>query len=169
MTYLTQFLQSGHNRNDFHCGKEMLDNYFRQQAGQDVKRKLAACFVWTDPANNRIKGFYTLSGNSVPMVHLPEKIRKKLPFTYLSVPVTLLGRLAVDLEYQGKGTGRLLLLDAMKRSFDLSKSIGSFALAVDPLDADAGDFYEKYGFIRLSDSKKMFLPMKTIEKLFTDQ
>jgi len=60
----------------------------------------------------------------------------------------------------------MLLIDALKRSYEISKSIGSFAVMVDPLDIDAGNFYTKYGFILLPDSRKMFLAMKTIEKLF---
>jgi hypothetical protein len=49
----------------------------------------------------------------------------------------------------------------------LSKKAGSFAVVVDPLDEEAEGFYTKYGFIQLPDSGKMFLPMKTIEVLFT--
>jgi hypothetical protein len=60
----------------------------------------------------------------------------------------------------------MLLLDALCRSFDASKSIGSFAVVVDPLDAQAETFYAKYGFITLPDSGKMFLSMKTVGLLF---
>jgi hypothetical protein len=59
-----------------------------------------------------------------------------------------------------------LLIDALKRSYEISKTIGSFAVVVDPIDQDAEDFYVKYGFIKLPDSGKMFLPMKTINQLF---
>lgn len=62
--------------------------------------------------------------------------------------------------------GKQILVDALKRSYELSKTIGSFAVVVDPLDQDAEDFYQKYGFIKLPDSGKMFLPMKTIRQLF---
>jgi len=58
------------------------------------------------------------------------------------------------------------LIDALSRSYEISKSVGSFAVVVDPLDEDAEKFYFKYGFILLPDSSKMFLPMKTIGKLF---
>jgi len=60
-----------------------------------------------------------------------------------------------------------LLLDALKRSFEISATeIGSMAVVVDPLDEEAVRFYEKYGFISLPDSGKMFLPMTTISELF---
>ena len=147
----------------------MLDNYFWKQAGQDVKRKLSACFVFIDKKTNKIAGYYTLSSNSITNELIPESFRKKLPPAYKSVPVILLGRLAIDKNFQGKGLGKLLLIDALKRCLSISNLIGAFAIVVDPLDEEALTFYQKYGFIRLPDSEKMLLPMKTIEELFATE
>jgi len=110
---------------------------------------------------------YTLSNNSIPLSHFSKKIQSKLPESYTSIPTTLLGRLAVDKKYQGKGIGKILLIDALKRSFTYSQEIGSFAVVVDPVDNDARKFYEKYDFICLPDSNKMFLSIKTLEELFS--
>ena len=74
--------------------------------------------------------------------------------------------MAIDANFQGKGVGKLLLIDALRRSYEISKSIGSFAVVVDPIDKDAEQFYAKYGSIKLPDSGKMFLPMNTIKTLF---
>lgn len=166
MRYLTEPLDSKHNRNNFSCGKDLLDNYFWRQAKQDVKRKLSTCFVLLDTESDRIHGYYTLSSNSISNDSIPDSYRKKLPKSYLSIPTILLGRLAIDKSCQGKGIGRVLLIDSLKRCFDTSESIGTFAVIVDPLDQEAEKFYEKYGFIKLPDSGKMFLPMKTIKQLF---
>jgi hypothetical protein len=166
MSYLTIPLDSTMNREDFSCGKEILDNYLCRQANKDIKRKLAVCFVMPDKESNLIQGYYTLSSNSIPLDMVPDEFRKKLPKSYKSIPTILLGRLAVEIQYQGTGTGKLLLVDALKRCFESSSSIGSFAFIVDPLDNDAEKFYEKYGFIKLPDSSKMFLPMQTIKRLF---
>ena len=144
----------------------MLDVYIHNQANQDVKRKLSACFVINEKETNLIKGYYTLSNNSIPSKFVPNQIQKKLPRSYESIPTTLLGRLAIDNRFQGQGIGKLILIDALKRSYEISKTIGSFAVIVDPIDQDAENFYEKYGFIKLPDSGKMFLPMKTISQLF---
>ena len=165
-TYLTELLNSEHNRKDFSCGKQMLDNYLYYQANQDMKRNLSACFVWNEPQTHRIKGYYTLSNNSIPLESVTEVFRKKLPPSYRSIPTTLLGRLAVDRYFQSMKTGKLLLVDALKRSYELSKTMGSFAVIVDPIDDSAYAFYEKYGFISLVDSGKMFLPMNTIQLLY---
>jgi GNAT superfamily N-acetyltransferase len=166
MMYLTEPLNSKHKKEMFACGKASLDDYIHTQASQDVKRKLSVCFVLPDIQSNGIKGYYTLSNNSIPGDHLPVPIQKKLPASYKTIPATLLGRLGVDQTYRGQGIGKLSLADALKRSYDLSKILVSFAVVVDPLDLEAQAFYEKFDFIRLPDSKKMFLPMKTIALLF---
>jgi GNAT superfamily N-acetyltransferase len=166
MSQLSKPLHSIHKKSDFSCGKEMLDTYIQKQANQDVKRKLAACFVITETRTNLIKGYYTLSNNGIPSEYIPDELRKKLPRTYELIPTILLGRLAIDNRFQGQGIGKLLLIDALKRSYEISKTIGSFAVVVDPIDQDAENFYNKYEFIKLPDSGKMFLPMKTISQLF---
>ena len=166
MSQISEPLNSARKKSDFSCGKEMLDNYIHRQASQDVKRKLSVCFVAKDKLTNLIKGYYTLSNNSISQEFIPAEIRKKLPDSYESIPTTLLGRLAIDHRFQGEGVGKLLLIDALKRSYDISKTIGSFAVIVDPMDQDAENFYAKYGFIKLPDSGKMFLPMNTIKQLF---
>ncbi len=166
MTYITSPLSSYHKKKKFSCGKDILDKYLHKQANQDIKRKISICFVLSDEDNN-IKGYYTLSNDSIPQEQLPEKIKKKMPKSYVNLPTTLLGRLAVDVNYRRQGIGELLLLDALKRSFDISsESIGSMAVVVDPLDDEAISFYGRYGFILLPDSGKMFIPMKTIKELF---
>jgi len=166
MNQISEILSSKHRKSEFSCGKEMLDNYLHKQANQDIKRKLSACFVVNDEETNLIKGYYTLANNSIPQESIPSHIQKKLPRSYKSIPTTLLGRLAIDSRFQGQGIGKLLLIDALKRSYEISKTIGSFAVVVDPIDQDAENFYTKYGFIKLHDSGKMFLPMKTIIQLF---
>ena len=166
MTPLTELLDSKHRKKEFSCGKDMLDKYLHEQANQDVKKKLSICFVKEDSTTGLVQGYYTLSNSSIPKDLIPFDVQKRLPPSYISIPVTLMGRLAIDSRFHGKGLGKLLLLDALYRSYDLSKKIGSFAVVVDPLDNEAELFYNKYGFIKLPDSGKMFLPMKTIEQLF---
>lgn len=166
MNYLTNLLDNSHNRASFSSGKEMLDLYIHKLAKQDMKRRLAVCFVLTENGID-IQGYYTLSSSSIPKVFLPDGITKRLPPNYSDLPVTLLGRMAVDLKYQGQGIGKLLLVDAMRRSYETSVyNVASMALVVDPLDFDARCFYEKFGFIALQTSERMFLPMTTIANEF---
>src|SRR5690606_31688869 len=161
-----ELLHKKHNRNDFDCGQAQLNHYLKTQASQDVKKKLAICYILVETNLTGIIGFYTLSTNSISRNHFPEDIQKKLP--YPKIPTILLGRLAIDVNHQGKGMGKILLVDALKRCFESTNAIGSFAIVVDPIDAQAEKFYEKYGFIRLPDSHRMFIPMKTVIQLFAD-
>jgi GNAT superfamily N-acetyltransferase len=166
MKQFTEQLSSKHKKAEFTCGVAMLDDYLHKQANQDIKRKLTACFVSSDQTNDLIKGYYTLSNNSIPQNKIPTEFQKKLPKSYTSIPTTLLGRLAVDERYKGQGLGKLLLVDALRRSYEISDSVGSYAVIVDPIDQSAVEFYTKYGFMLLPGSGKMFLPMQTIKSLF---
>ncbi len=163
---MIELLDKKHNRREFDCGKELLNNYLSSQAGQDVRRKLSACFVLAQKETNKIQGYYTLSNNSIPRSSFSENVMKKLPQSYVSIPTTLLGRLAIDKNFQGQGLGKILLLDALKKCFDISKEIGSFAVVVDPIDIEAERFYEMYDFIKLPDSEKMFIAIKTLKQIF---
>jgi predicted GNAT family N-acyltransferase len=166
MTYLTEPLNSTHKKSEFSCKNLLLDEYLKKQAKQDVKRMLSACFVLKN-ADNQIIGYYTLSSLSIKKENLSEEITRKLPPNYENLPVTLLGRLAVDEKFKGQKFGELLLIDALKRClFTSINSIGSMAVVVDPIDENAVKFYKKYDFIELKGSGKMFLEMATISKLF---
>jgi GNAT superfamily N-acetyltransferase len=162
----SEVLGAGHRKTEFDCGSALLNQYLQHQAGQDMKRKLSVCFVLPDSDSEGIMGYYTLSNNGIPLDVLPPERRKKLPSFYTGIPVTLLGRLAVDKRFQGQGLGKWLLMDALKRSYEVSLNIASYAVVVDPLDPEAEKFYVKYGFIKLADSGRMFLPMKTIGAVF---
>ena len=155
----TVALNSSHKRNSFTCEDPSLESYLKKQAGQDVKRQVAACFI-LEADEGVIKGFYTLSSDNVDRTLLPEQLQKKLP--YKNLPVTLLGRLARDTNYQGQGIGELLLADGLKRAFQASSTIGSCAVVTDPINGKARRFYESFGFISL-ESGRMFIPMDTIK------
>jgi predicted GNAT family N-acyltransferase len=166
VNFLTIPLEKGHIKADFSCGKLMLDDYIKYQAGQDIRRKLSACFVLSDQSSGKIKGYFTLSNSSMPLKLLPIQYQKNIPVSYRSIPAILLGRLAVSKEFQGSGLGTVLLIDALKRCVEISSTLGSFAVIVDPLDNAAENFYLKYGFLKLPDCAKMFIPMKTIAQQF---
>jgi predicted GNAT family N-acyltransferase len=149
-------------RQQFDCGVFELNRYIHQQISQDAKRKIAAPFVLLN--ENQIVGFYTLSASSVNVGDLPTELIKKLP-KYPLVPVALLGRLAIDKNYQGKGLGDFLLMDALKRSLVLSEQIGLMAIVVDAINESASHFYQQYGFEELTENR-LFLPIQNLVKVF---
>jgi GNAT superfamily N-acetyltransferase len=152
-----------HDRSSFACGVEPLDRYFRSQAGQDARKNIAAPFVLVLP-DGVIGGYYTLSATGVKLSELPVDITRKLP-RYPLVPATLLGRLAVDQTYQGRGYGRFLLADALFRA--VRSEIASFAIIVDAKDDAARRFYERESFLPFPDqSLRLFRLMADIATLY---
>jgi GNAT superfamily N-acetyltransferase len=152
-----------HDRSGFESGIEPLDRYFQTQAGQDARKKMAAPFVLV-LTDGSIAGYYTLSSTAIRLPELPEATVRKLP-RYPLVPATLLGRLAVDRRYQGRGYGRFLLADALYRA--IRSEIASFAVIVDAKDESARRFYERESFLPFRDQPlKLFRPMSDIEALF---
>jgi GNAT superfamily N-acetyltransferase len=158
-------LTSRHDRSGFSSGVEPLDRYVRDQAGQDTRKRVAAPFVLCRGKGNAILGYYTLSALGVDIGAWPEDVARKLP-KYPFVPVTLLGRLAVDTRLRGKGMGEHLLMDALRRALQASRDVASVAVVVDAKDGSALAFYRRYGFLSFPDQpNRLFLPMAVIERL----
>lgn len=150
-------LAKSHDRRGFDCGVPPLNDYLARQAGQDVRRRVAACFVAVETATEALAGFYTLAAGGVSLPDLPEPIAKKLP-RYPTVPIVRIGRLAVDRSFQGRRLGEALLADAVKRT--LGSDVAAFAAVVDAKDDDAVRFYKRYGFQQLgTDPRTLFLPL----------
>ena len=160
-------LAKHHDRAAFSCGTETLDHYLKELAGQDARRHVAAPFILvTEVDRKTILGYYTLSSFSVELGDLPATVAKKLP-SYPLVPVTLLGRLAVDRRHKGRKLGEFLLIDALQRAHHQSSQIAAAAVVVDAIDESAEKFYEHFDFIPLPNRRnRLFLPMKTIAALF---
>jgi len=154
-------LNNIHNRPAFACGIEPLDNYLKKQAKQDIKRRISSVFVACSPESaSRVIGYYTLSTLSINLEQLPDNLSRKLPKH--PVPAALIGRLAVSQQAQGQGVGKMLLMDAIKRTIGVSKEIAIYAMIVDAIDEQAVRFYQQYGFSSLSsDSRRLFLPLKS--------
>lgn len=150
-----------HDRTEFSCGEDALDRYFRTQVTQDVRRRVATCFVAVEAETGVVAGFYTLAAAGVPVSDLPSVIAKKLP-RYPTVPAIRVGRLAVDGHFQGRGLGAALLADAATRA--LRADVAAFLLLVEAKNQNAA-FYEKLGFVRLeSHARSLFLPLATADK-----
>ena len=152
-----EHLDQHHDRNQFDCGSAPLNNYLVTQVGQDTRRRIAACFVAWEISSGQLAGYYTLSAGSVALSDLPAKVAKKLP-RYPNIPVIRIGRLAVDLQFQGQQLGAALLFDALKRSCNVE--VAAFAAVVDAKNDSAVNFYQRFGFQMLSNScRTLFLPL----------
>jgi GNAT superfamily N-acetyltransferase len=162
--YRIEPLSGRHDRSAFTCGVEPLDRYFRQFASQDMRRRLATCFVISEAAAGTIAGYYTLAATNLLLRELPDAVAARLP-RYPAIPAVLLGRLAVAVAFQGRRVGAVLLSDALTRS--ARADIGIFALVVDPKDEDARRFYRHHGLIDLPQpERRMFLPIESALRFF---
>ncbi|MCQ8183736.1 GNAT family N-acetyltransferase [Methylomonas sp. SURF-1] len=152
-------LNTNHQRKAFDCGDSTLNNYLQQYARQNVKHRLNKVFVATDvSAPQTILGYYTLSAGSVRAGDLPPEHKNRLP--NYPVPVALLGRLAVDKQYQGQRLGTILLADAVQRVEQASEVMAVYAIVVDALNPAAAEFYRQFGFNVLPGQPlKLFLPL----------
>lgn len=148
------------DRSAFRCGVEALDRYFHAQAGQDMRRKIAACYVLEEVASGIIAGYYTLSAADIPMNEAPNDLTRRLP-RYPSLPVARLGRLAIDERFRGRKLGSALLANAASRA--AANDVAMFAMIVDAKDDDAMAFYRHHGFVAYGSSPMTLIaPLKDL-------
>lgn len=144
----------------FDCGEALLNDYLRRYARQDVRRGVARAFVATPTeAPERVAGFFTLSAASVQAETLPDASRKKLP--RYPVPMALLGRLAVDREFQGKGLGSIMLADACRKVNAAAQTLAVAGIVVDAKTPAAADFYRHFGFVEMPGQPMRLILPKT--------
>ena len=154
-------LTGSHDRQGFDCGRLELNDWLRQVARQHQDKGLSKTFVAVrEEAPTRICGYYALTLAELENRHLPEAWRKKLP---RRIPGVRLGRLAIDKQYQGKGLGELLLMDALIRARRIYIEAGGIGLFVDAIDERAAGYYQRFGFVASPDNPLLlFLSAKVM-------
>ena len=158
-----ELLGGEHERSLFRCGEDALDRYFQTQVTQDIRRRIANCFVAVEASAGHVAAYYTMSSAGIPFVDLPPDESKRLP-RYPTVPAIRIGRLAVDRGFRGRGLGAAMLADAVTRSL---KAAAAFALLVDARNDRAVAFYRRYGFcVLVSQPRTLFLSLATARKVF---
>lgn len=158
--FLVVPLDVAHDRAAFECDSPPLNRYLCEQVTQDIRRRVAACFVAV-ANDSHIAGYYTLAAASLLLADLPASTGKKLP-RYPTVPAVRMGRLAVAQAYTGRGLGVVLLADALHRA--TRAEIVAYALMADAKDETAASFYRHHGFIALPDAPlSLFLPLASVQ------
>ena len=161
--WATEVLATRHDRTSFSSGIPELDAYLRQQARQDMRRRSAVPYVLCEA--DTVVGYYTISSDSADLGSLPEETARRLP-RYPRVPAILIGRLAIDERHRGRGLGRVLLADALRRACDVSESIGAAMVVVEAKNDAATAFYRHYGFQPFPDHPHhLFLSMHVVAQM----
>ena len=137
-----QALDASHRLETFDCGKPALTDWLLQHALQAQGSGSARTFVACD--SNRVAGYYSLTVGQIDTLEAPERVRRGMG--RYPIPLVILARLAVDLDYQKQGLGYSLLQDAIMRTVAVAEQAGIRALLTHPIDADADAFYRRFGF-----------------------
>ncbi len=136
-------LAEGDDRTSFDCGRDSLNLWFRRHAWSNHAKGTSRVNVITDTASGRIIGFVALSSSQIERAFLPRAQQRNSPDP---VPVTLLGQLGVDKDYQRQRHAASLLRFALIAALRASAEVASFAVITHPLDDGVRRFYARWGF-----------------------
>jgi predicted N-acetyltransferase YhbS len=131
------------DRETFDCGRESINQWFRRHAWRNQQSGATRTNVVCDTSTGAIVGCVALSAAQIERAFLPKSAQRNQPDP---LPAILLGQLAVDQRYHGRGYARSLMWFALTTSVRLSKEIGCFAVLTHPLDGGLRDFYRRFGF-----------------------
>jgi GNAT superfamily N-acetyltransferase len=155
-------LTAAHDLSAFDCGEPALDDWLKRRALKNESR-FSRTYVVCDGA--RVVAYYCISAGAIDRSAAPGKVRRNAPDT---IPVSVIGRLAVSRDYAGRGLGADILSDALRRIAIASRSIGIGAVLVHAKDDRAKRFYLACAeFIaHPADSRTLFLPIETVIAAF---
>jgi GNAT superfamily N-acetyltransferase len=152
-----------HDLSGFDCGEPALNDWLRHRALKNESRFSRTYVVCR---GRQVVGYFCISAGAIERLAAPGKVRRNAPDT---IPISIIGRLAVDSNHVGKGLGADMLSDALRRIAIASQSIGIGAVLVQAKDDAAKEFYLKCAeFIEYpNDSRTMFLPIETVVAAFS--
>jgi len=176
MSLGTEFIELNktiHDRSSFDCGENDLNIFIKKQASKHMQVGISKTMILPDitsQENNKYKicAFYTIAPSSIKRESLPTKLAKKLP--HYPVPVFLLAQMAIHIEHQGVGLGKITLIKALEYLWQVNSQMKAYAIVVDCLNNNVKQFYKKYGFETLcayNGKTRMYISMKTVKNLFS--
>ena len=154
-------LAAEHELEEFNSGTPPLDEWLKRRARQNEASGASRTYVIAE--GRRVVGYYGLAAGSVLHEVATSRVRRNMPDP---VPVALLGRLAVDRQWQGRGLGAALLRDAVLRVVGAAGTIGVRALLVHAISDEAKAFYERWGFRpSATDPMTLMITMEEAQKM----
>jgi GNAT superfamily N-acetyltransferase len=139
-------LTEAHDGSTFDSGEPVLDEWLRRRAWNNLLTAASRTYVVRPTGSARIVAYYALSMGQILADEATGAIRRNMP---KFIPAVVLGRLAIDRAWQGKGLGRALLVDAVRRSLRASAEVSARLIVVHAISPAAEAFYLHYGFSRL--------------------
>ncbi|MBF0269171.1 MAG: GNAT family N-acetyltransferase [Alphaproteobacteria bacterium] len=135
-------LSDQHGLDTFACGVASLDDWLKRRARPNQISGASRSYVVAE--GQRVVGYYCLASGALALNEAPGKVKRSMPDP---IPMSILGRLAIDLTWQGKGLGVALLQDAVIRTSEAADILGIRGLLVHAISEEAKAFYERFGFI----------------------
>ena len=156
-------LSREHNRKQFDCGDPDVTSFLREKALQDQQRDLSRTMVLVDESESptTILGYHTRLMIQVRQDEIPND----RPRINRGIPVILLGQIGIDLKFQKRGFGDLLLMDAQARTVEISAKVGIRALMLDARNEQLAKWYESHDFVRFPKSLRMSKSINAIRQL----
>lgn len=135
-------LTTGHQLDGFACGVDSLDDWLKKRAYPNQLSGASRTYVVLE--EEKVVGYYCLASGALELNDAPTQVRRNMPNP---IPIAILGRLAIDKSFQGKGLGVALLQDATVRTAQAGGILGIRGLLVHALSIEAKTFYEHHGFV----------------------
>lgn len=158
--YASTAFAEAHDCTTFDCGQPSLDEWLRTSALSAIAKRTGRTFVWTardEPT--RVVAYYTLSASLITRDSLPHRLGRGDPD---QIPAALLGRLALDRRLHGQGLGSVLLVDALHRLAIATEDVAACYVVVDAIDEAAVAFYERHGFTRSLEERRLVRKMSDV-------
>lgn len=150
---------------EFDCGKPVLTDWLLRHASQAQGGGSARTFVSCE--GDRVAGYYSLTVGQIDTLEAPERVRRGMG--QYPIPLMILTRLAVDIDYQKQGLGFSLLQDAIHRAIAVAEHAGIRAMLTHPLDAEAAAFYRRFGFESVPQNERhLILLLKDARRVIRD-
>ncbi|MBI1318939.1 MAG: GNAT family N-acetyltransferase [Candidatus Hydrogenedens sp.] len=158
-------MTKAHDSSSFDSGEQVLDDWLRHRAFDNLQLAASRTYVVCPSGTNRVAGYYALSMGQILAQETTGAMRRNMP---KSIPAVLLGRLAVDRAWQGKGLARALLADVVRRSLRASNEVSARLVIVHAISPAAEAFYLHHGFTRLPvETPTLALDLVKLQKLAT--
>ena len=139
-------LTEAHDGSTFDCGEAVLDEWLRQRAWANLLSAASRTYVVCPAGSLTIVGYFALSMGQILAHEATGGMRRNMP---KAIPAVVLGRLAIDRAWQGRGLGRAMLADVIARAERASREVSARLIIVHAISPAAEAFYRHYGFTRL--------------------
>jgi GNAT superfamily N-acetyltransferase len=153
-------LRPDHDLSDFSCGHASLDEWLRRRALANQKAGASRIYVVTNDRGQKVVAYYAIASGALAVRDATAKLRRNMPDP---IQMAILGRLAINQKFQGKGLGRALFRDAAIRIIRAADEIGIRGMMVHAISDEAAKFYQALGLQAAAKEKRLF--MITLEEL----